>query len=127
MFTYLNTQIVNRHFIDSFGGARSEFQLFQSTVNKVFGQKDFSAGDLFRIFMFNFMSRLTDWVATWVNGRIDDLLDTWQQVLSAAAPGSAAHTTALDYVAQLRRLKERVRRNVVFEASDLIILQRPGS
>lgn len=68
------------------------------------------------------MSRMAEWVKTWVNGRIDDLLDTWQQVLNAAAPNSAAHDTALEIVARLEDLKERVRQYVVFDASTFIIM-----
>lgn len=122
VFTYLNTEMINRHLISSVGGTKSEFQLFQSTVNKVHGPQNFNAGVLFRTFMDNFMSRMAAWAATWVNGRIDDLLDTWQQVVSAAAPGSAANTRALNYVAQLRRLKETVRQDVVFDSSTFIYM-----
>lgn len=50
MFEYLYQQLVNRHLVDTYGPANYELRVFQKAVNSVFGQRDFSAPNLFRTF-----------------------------------------------------------------------------
>lgn len=127
VFEYLNAEFVNRHLLTTHGGVQYEFGIFQTAVNKVYGQRDFNAPRLWRNFMQNFMSRMAQWVSTWVNTRIDELLVTWRQVQNAAASGSNAHNIATTYITQLEQLREQVRIRAVFDASAFIYMGGTGS
>lgn len=127
MFEYLNEQLVNRHLVDTYGAANNELRVFQKAVNSVFGQRDFSAPNLFRTFMTNFMRRMAQWASNWLNSRIDELLVTWQAVQNAATPGSHAYQVATNYTADLRLLRESVRLSVIFDDSIFVYMHTPGS
>ena len=127
MFEYLNQQLVNRHLVDTYGAANNELRVFQNAVNSVFGQRDFSAPNLFRTFMTNFMSRMAEWASNWLNSRIDELLVTWQAVQNAATPGSHAYQVAENYTGDLRQLREVVRSRVIFDNSIFIYMLASGS
>ncbi|GLB07141.1 hypothetical protein AtubIFM57258_002464 [Aspergillus tubingensis] len=106
VFEYLNQQLVNRHLVDTYGAANYELRVFQKAVNSVFGQRDFSAPNLFRTFMTNFMRRMAQWASNWLNSRIDELFVTWQAVQNAATPGSHAYQVATTFIGDLEQLKE---------------------
>ncbi|BCS04193.1 glycoside hydrolase family 18 protein [Aspergillus luchuensis] len=127
VFEYLNQQLVNRHLVDTYGAANYELRVFQKAVNSVFGQRDFSAPNLFRTFMTNFMRRMAEWASNWLNSRIDELLVTWQAVQNAATPGSHAYQVATTYMGDLEELKELVRLRVIFDDSIFVFMHTSGS
>ncbi|KAJ5649235.1 uncharacterized protein N7484_002958 [Penicillium longicatenatum] len=127
VFEYLNQQLVNRHLVDTYGAANYELRVFQKAVNSVFEQRDFSAPNLFRTFMTNFMSRMAQWASNWLNSRIDELLVTWRAVQNAATPGSHAYQVATNYTGDLMELRELVRLRVIFDESIFVYMQAPGS
>ncbi|RDH25460.1 hypothetical protein M747DRAFT_311300 [Aspergillus niger ATCC 13496] len=127
VFEYLNQQLVNRHLVDTYGGAIYELGVFQKAVNSVFGQRDFSAPNLFRTFMINFMRRMAQWASNWLNSRIDELYVTWQAVQNAATPGLHAYQVATIYMADLMEFRELVRLRVIFDESIFVYMQTSGS
>ncbi|OJJ66477.1 hypothetical protein ASPBRDRAFT_665485 [Aspergillus brasiliensis CBS 101740] len=127
VFEYLDQQLLNRHLVDTYGETIYELGVFQKAVNSVFGQRDFSAPNLFRTFMINFMRRMAQWASNWLNSRIDELFVTWQAVQNAATPGSHAYQVATTYMADLMEFRELVRLRVIFDESIFVYMQTPGS
>jgi hypothetical protein len=121
IFEYLNGQDVNRQLINTYSAVRKEFNTFQLAVDKVYGQRDFDAGILWRTFMENFMQRLSSWVGTWVIARIRELTTPWQQIENAA-PDQATRDDAAYWLAQLERLRVRISRCVRFDSSVFICM-----
>ena len=121
IFEYLNGQDVNRQLIDTYSAVRKEFSTFQSAVDRVYGKRDFDAGALWRDFMGNFMERLSSWAGTWVAARIRELITLWEQIENAA-PDQATRDIATYWLAELRRLKERIDLCVLFDSSVFIYM-----
>lgn len=62
--------------------------------------------------------RLSEWVFSWVNGRITELITLWEQV-GNTAPDQATLTQARRVLGELRKLRGRVAECVRFDESQI--------
>jgi chitinase len=119
---YLCVQLSKQRGRDrTFRAANTEWQTFQTTVKLVHPGTDFSAPVLWRDYMINFMTRMTQWVRPWVNSRLLELEADWQQV-DIAAPNQATRTAARQILGQISALREDLIRVVDFDVSVFVFI-----
>ncbi|PGH27694.1 hypothetical protein AJ80_00709 [Polytolypa hystricis UAMH7299] len=115
VFEYLNGLDVNRHLLNVFSDAGREWRTFEGAVNKVNPGANYNVIALWREFIINFIGRLSEWVRTWVDGHIRELIDVWQEAYRVA-PDQATRDQALAILLQLSGLQQRIAR-VNFDTS----------
>lgn len=121
MFSYLNDPDVTRHMVSTFRAANAEWGIFQTTAKKARPGTSFSATILWREYMMTFLTRMTQWVRPWVNGRLVELETLWQQVYNAA-PNQATRTAADQILGQIGELLPELLEVVEFDVSVFVFM-----